>query len=335
VNASRLERAQLWALKNLSGVLFVVLFAAFAVAKPGFASTSTLEILADQVAITGTLAVGITFVLLTAGIDLSVGTTMYVAVVVMTPVLGITDPLAAFAVCVAAGAAVGTVNGVLVGRFGIIPFIVTLATLFIGRGLGQAVTESRLVTIPDTIRAVAESGIPTPVGEIPVVVALFVVVAVAGQLVLSRTPFGRHVYAVGYDPVAARRAGIDVRRVLIAVYVIAGVCAGVAAFIAAAQQGVAQNSFASNKEFDAIAAAVLGGASLFGGRGTVFPGAVLGSLLIALVAHGLAYTGVDIYMQPIVTAGVIFAAVLLDSVRSARLARLQRRYIRVEDFATA
>lgn len=322
-------------LKNLSIVLFVALFAVFAIARPGFASPETFAILADQVAITGTLAVGITFVLLTAGIDLSVGTMMYVAVVVMTPVLGITDPLLALLACIAAAGAVGLFNGLLVGRFGIIPFIVTLATLFIGRGLGQAVTESQLVTFPPEIKAVANGGIPTPFGELPFVVLLFAGVAVIGQLVLSRTAFGRHIYAVGYNPDGARRAGIHVRRVLVLVYVICGVCAGVAALIASAQQGVAQNGFATGKEFDAIAAAVLGGASLFGGRGNVLPGAVLGSLLIALVAHGLAYTGVDIYLQPIVTAGVIFAAVLLDSVRTKRLARLQRRYIRVEDFSAA
>lgn len=335
MNASRWERVQLWVLKNLSVVLFVGLFAVFAVARPGFASLETFAILADQVAITGTLAVGITFVLLTAGIDLSVGTMMYVAVVVLTPVLGVTDPFLALFVCIAAASAVGLLNGLLVGRFGIIPFIVTLATLFIGRGLGQTVTESQLVTFPPQIKAIASGGIPTPLGDIPFVVLLFVGVAVIGQFVLSRTAFGRQIYAVGYNPDAARRAGINVRRVLIVVYVICGACAGVAGLIAAAQQGVAQNSFASGKEFDAIAAAVLGGASLFGGRGNVLPGAVLGALLIALVAHGLAYSGVDIYLQPIVTAGVIFAAVLLDSVRTQRLAKLRRRYIRVEDFSTA
>jgi ribose transport system permease protein len=334
VNASRFEKVQLWVFKNLSLVLFVVLFAVFALAKPGFASWATVSALADQVAITGTLAVGVTFVLLTAGIDLSVGTIMYVAVVVMTPVLGVTNPFVGLLVCIAAASAVGFLNGILVGRFGIIPFIVTLATLFIGRGLGQAVTESRLVTFPAELRAIAAGGLPTPFGPLPWVVLLFLGVAVIGQLVLSRTPFGRQIYAVGYSPDAALRGGVNVRRILISVYVIAGVCAGVAAFIAASQQGVAQNSFANGKEFDAIAAAVLGGASLFGGRGNVLPGAVLGSLLIALVAHGLAYTGVDIYFQPIVTAGVIFLAVLLDSVRTQRLARLQRRYIRVEDFAT-
>jgi ribose transport system permease protein len=317
-------RSQLLLLENVPIVLFVILFATFGLVRPDFVSLRTVELLADQVAITGILAVGMTFVLLTAGIDLSVGATMYLCAVAMARLLGAGDVVAAFVICLAIGTIVGLVNGVLVTRLRIVPFVVTLAILFVARGSGQSITQSRLVTFPEQVTSLSTQ---TFFG-IPVVPLIFGAVLLIGHAVLTRTTFGRQIYAVGHNPEAAVRAGIRRDRVLIGAYIVCALCAAIAGLVAAAQQSVAQNNFGEGKEFDAISAAVLGGASLFGGRGRILPGTLIGAVLIALVAHGLTYVGLDIYLQPLVTAAIIFLAVLLDSIRNDRLLQLRRRYIR-------
>ena len=317
-------RSQLLLLENVPIVLLVILFATFSLVRPDFLSIRTVELLADQVAITGILAVGMTFVLLTAGIDLSVGATMYLCAVAMARLLGDGDVLVAVAICLLVGTIVGLVNGVLVTRLRVVPFVVTLATLFVARGVGQSITQSRLVTFPEQVTALSTQ---TILG-LPVVPLIFAVILLAGHVILTRTTFGRQIYAVGHNPEAAVRAGISRDRVLIGAYIACAACAAIAGLVAAAQQSVAQNNFGEGKEFDAISAAVLGGVSLFGGRGRILPGTLVGAVLIALVAHGLTFVGLDIYLQPLVTAAIIFLAVLLDSVRNGRLLQLRRRYIR-------
>jgi len=151
--------------------------------------------------------------------------------------------------------------------------------------------------------------------------------------VLTRTPFGRQIYAVGNDADGARKAGINVTRILFAVYVICGVCAALSGLVSLTQTGAVSPSFGQQKEFTAIAAAVLGGTSLFGGRGSVFPGTVLGAVLIQTVENGLVILNADPYLYPLVTSGIIFAAVLLDSVRARLLEKLNRRRVRPPEAA--
>jgi ribose transport system permease protein len=161
-------------------------------------------------------------------------------------------------------------------------------------------------------------------------VLVFALDVLVVHVVLTRTAFGRQVYAVGRDRRAAERAGIGVRKVLFAVYVTSGLLAGLGGFVAISQLGTVVPSFATGDEFDAIAAAVLGGASLFGGRGNVWPGTVAGAFLIQLIAVGLVFTQVDIYLTPMVSGAVIFLAVLLDTLRVRQLERLERRTIRAD-----
>jgi ribose/xylose/arabinose/galactoside ABC-type transport system permease subunit len=162
---------------------------------------------------------------------------------------------------------------------------------------------------------------------VPTPILVFAAVALAAHLVLAHTTFGRQVYAFGNDPEAARKSGVNTRRVQAQVYVICSACAAVAGFVLIAQIGRLDVAFGEGREFDVIAAAVLGGASLFGGTGTAL-GAVIGATLIQTVKLGLVFTGVNLYLQPILLGSIIFLAVLADSLRGQRLRARLRRTIR-------
>ena len=161
---------------------------------------------------------------------------------------------------------------------------------------------------------------------------VFVFVVAAAHIVLTRTPFGRQIYAVGNDIEAAKKAGIDTRRIIFSVYVICGVCAALGGLMLIALIGRLNQTFGVGKEFEVITAAVLGGASLFGGVGYAF-GAVVGAVLVQMVQAGMVFIQVNLYMQPMVLAAIIFLAVFFDSLRERRMLRLKRRSIRRDDIA--
>jgi ribose transport system permease protein len=163
---------------------------------------------------------------------------------------------------------------------------------------------------------------------VPAPVMVFGLICLLAHVLLTRTAFGRQIYAVGHDREAARKAGIKVGLILFSVYGICGMCAAISGLVSLTQTGAVSPSFGERKEFVAIAAAVLGGTSLFGGRGRVFPGTVLGAVLIQTVENGLVIVNADPYLYPLVTSGIIFLAVLVDSVRSNLLAKFNRRMIR-------
>ena len=264
--------------------------------------------------------------LLTAGIDLSVGSVMYLAPLIAGFAmrdLGI-GVAGGLAVTVVAGAVLGAINAAVIVGLRIVPFIVTLSTLFAFRGFGAFLTSSqqfdfdarhpRLRPVRRRPRPRADRLLPRPRPRRP-------------RRPDSRTTFGRQVYAIGNDPEAARKAGLPVASIQARVYVISGACAGLAGFIIISQIGRLDAGFGEGREFDVIAAAVLGGASLFGGIGSAL-GAVLGATLIQTVKSGLVFTGVNLYLQPILMAGIIFLAVLIDCLRARRIALRKRRNIR-------
>ena len=199
----------------------------------------------------------------------------------------------------------------------------SLSSLFFFRGFGTLLTSSRQF---DFDRALLDFDLAKVVG-VPLPIAIFALAAVAAHLTLARTTFGRQIYAVGADPEAARKAGIRVGWVTVRVYMISAASASLAGFILIAQIGRLDVAFGEGREFDVIAAAVLGGASLFGGIGTAM-GAVVGATLIQAVKTGLVFTGVNLYLQPIALGGIIFLAVLIDSLRALRLHAASRRTIR-------
>jgi ribose transport system permease protein len=309
-------------------VLCVVVFATFGLLSATFLEPRNLLNILIQSSALAIVAAGMTFVLITGGVDLSVGSVMYVSVAVAGVLIFAGYPLwLGAAAAVAAGAAAGTLNALVITRFHAVPFIVTLAALFVWRGFGLWLTNTRAMNMPPEVTAL---GAATLAG-VPLPVVVFAVICACAHVALTRTPAGRQLYAVGDDADAARKAGIDVRRRLFMVYVIAGVCAALSGLVSLSQTGAVSPSFGQQREFAAIAAAVLGGTSLFGGRGNVLPGTVLGAVLIQAVENGLVIINANPYVYPLVTSGIIFVAVLLDSTRTRLLAVLTRRQIRVDE----
>jgi ribose transport system permease protein len=324
MNANRTTRLTGLLLRNPSLVLFVIVFLFFGLQSPRFFLPENLSNITKNAAFTGVAAVGMTFVLLTGGVDLSVGSNVYLSALFagLFMQLGF-DAGPGLIVALLVGAIFGAINAFCVVKLRIAPFVVTLATLVAGRGLGTAITESHAIDYP---RSVLDFGVASIIG-IPIPIIIFVLVVVIAHVVLTRTPFGRQIYAVGNNVDAAKKAGINTERVTAAVYIISGLCSALGGFILIAQIGRLTQPFGEGKELEVITAAVLGGASLFGGIGNAF-GAVTGSVLIQMVQTGLVFTEVNLYLQPMIQAAIIFLAVFFDSLRSARLRKLKRRYIR-------
>lgn len=314
-------------LNQASPILFVLVLLVFGLMSPAFFTGKNALNILTQASSTGILAVGMTFVLLTAGVDLSVGSIMFVAAAIGGKLaLGGVPLSAVLAVMLGIGVVYGALNALFITRLAIMAFIVTLATRYFGRGLGLRITETRAMNLPESFYELGAArilGVPLPV-------LVFAAVVLAAHLILTRTPFGRQIYAVGGDLEAARKAGLPARAILFSVYVICGLCAALAGIVALSQAPAVSPGFGNNREFMAIAAAVLGGTSLFGGRGAVFPGTVLGAVLIQTIENGLNILNVNPYLYPLITSAVIFVAVLLDAVRNRVLAQAARRKIFVE-----
>ncbi len=317
-------------LRNTPLVLFVLIFIVFGIVSPNFFQYQSLENAVKQASYIGIVAVGMTFVLLTAGIDLSVGSNMYLSAATAGLMINhfSISPWTALIICLLVGFCFGAVNAFIVTRLGVIPFVATLGTMVAGRGLGLMLTKSRAVNFPGSITGIGAMEI---FGFVPCPVFIFAIVVLCARIFLKQTTLGRQIYAVGHDREGARKAGINTKKVLSAAYIFCGLFAALGGFISVAQLGNVNAGFGQGDEFDAIAAAVLGGVSLFGGVGSVFPGVVIGAVLIQMVSAGLVAARIDLYLHPLVAAAIIFIAVLLDSFRNIQLKKLERRYIRVEE----
>ena len=308
--AGRIALAKLVALAP--ALLFALVVIGFALQSERFLTVSTGARILEQSAAILVVTTGMTFVLLTGGVDLSVGAIMFIGAGLAGHLALSGQPIAVCAaVMIGVGAVAGAVNALLVARLRLVAFVATLATLYVGRGLGRVITETRAMNLPDEFLAFGASR----VFGIPAAVWVALTVVVAGQFVLSSTPFGRQLYAVGGNVDAARALGVRVTAVMASAYVICGVCAGVGGLVALSQLGAVSPRFGEFYEFDAITASVLGGTSLFGGRGRILPGAVMGAVLVKTIFAGLVIAQVDPYLYPMITAAIIFAAVLVDSLR--------------------
>ena len=317
-------------LNNTPLLLFGLMFIVFGMVAPQSLSYQSLENTFKQASYVGIIAVGMTFVLLTGGIDLSVGSNMYVSAAVAGLAMQhfSVGPWLALILCLFVGAAFGAVNAFAVAKLKIMPFIVTLAMMVTGRGIGLMFSKSRAVNFPDSVTGLGSAEL---FGLVPYPIAVFAGVVFCAWLLLERSALGRQIYAVGYDKEAARKAGVNTDRAIVTAYVLCGVFASLGGFTSVAQLGNVNAGFGKGDEFDAIAAAVLGGVSLFGGAGRIFPGVVLGVVFIQAVSIGLVSARVDLYLHPLIAAAFIFLAVLIDSLRNTYLARLRRRNIRVEE----
>ena len=285
----------------------------FATRSDRFLTGDNLSIVLQQVMVVGVIAIGQTLVILTAGVDLSCGTVMALGAIVMTKLaaeLGVSVPLA-IVVGVGATTLFGFLNGLLVTRINLPPFIVTLGTLNIAFAITQLYSNAQTVTdLPDAMNALGGTfhvGGTTVVYGVVVMLALYALTA----FVLRETAAGRHVYAVGNNPEAARLTGIATPRVILAVYVLAGVLYGIAALLSVARTGVGDPNAGQTENLDAITAVVLGGTSLFGGRGTVL-GSLVGALIVGVFRNGLTLMGVSSVYQILITGILVILAVATD-----------------------
>jgi ribose/xylose/arabinose/galactoside ABC-type transport system permease subunit len=290
-------------------IALLVLIGLFSVLSPVFLSADNFQNIGRQTAVVSILAVGMTLVIIAGQIDLSVGSlvalTGMVAALTMEHASG-GGMWLGVAAALAAGAALGLVNGVLTATLAIPSFLVTLGMLQIARGISLMVTGTAPVLIPD-VNYATTFGDGTYFG-IPAPIVWTAVAVVAGYLILTRSVFGQRIYATGGNAVAARFSGVRTKRVTIAVFVISGLCAGLAGVVTTARFHAARPDVGAGLELDAIAAVILGGTSLFGGKGAIW-GTLVGSLIIGVVNNGLNLLGVSSALQLAIKGAIIIGAV--------------------------
>lgn len=304
-------KAALGAIGPLIALLAACAF--FATRSDRFLTGDNLSIVLQQVMVVGVIAIGQTLIILTAGVDLSCGAVMALGGIVMTKLaaeLGLPAPVA-IAIGLGVTTLFGAINGLLVTRIKLPPFIVTLGTLNIAFAATQLYSNAQTVTeLPDALNAL---GGTFRVGGTSVVygVVLMLALYVVAWFVLRETGAGRHVYAVGNNPEAARLTGIPTGRVILGVYVVAGLLYGIAAVLSVARTGVGDPNAGQTENLDAITAVVLGGTSLFGGRGAVL-GSLVGALIVGVFRNGLTLMGVSSVYQILITGVLVILAVATD-----------------------
>lgn len=324
-------------LRTFIALIAVVVF--FSLMAPNFVTVANVVIVSKHVAINAFLAIGMTFVILTGGIDLSVGAIVGLVGMVAGALVLYGIPLEMFGVVIypnvweviglalLVGTFVGLVNGLLITRMQVAPFIATLGMLYVARG--TALLMSGGSTFPNLIGKpeFGNQGFPVlgsgTILGIPLSIWLLLVVAGIAAYIATKTPFGRQIYAVGGNERAATLSGVNVNRVKLTVYMVSGFCAAIAGLVVASQLVASHPASGETFEMNAIAAAVLGGTSLSGGRGTI-GGTIVGAFVIGVLSDGLVMMGVSEFWQMVIKGVVIVGAVILDQMqrRIARNARL-------------
>ena len=295
-------------------VVLILIGGLISLGTPYFLTINNLMGVSRAFSLTAIMSIGMVMVIITGGIDLSVGSVLGLSSLVTALCFQAGLPMAAG---IAAGLGVGLVfgafNGVLVTVVGLPPFIATLGTLSIGRGLMYVATRGVPVTpdVPDAFEAIGQGY----VGPVPVPVVILAVLAVGFSILMTRTRFGRHVYATGGNEHAARLSGVRTGRVKLAVYTLSGLIASIAGVVSFSRYVSAEPASGFGAELEVIAAAAIGGASLAGGVGSV-AGAVIGAALIGVIANGVVLMNINTYAQQAITGTVILIAVGIDVLRS-------------------
>lgn len=312
------------ALRNpLMGPLAALLFAivVFTVTTDTFATAGNASLILQQSIVIGTLALGQTLIILTAGIDLANGAIAVLGTIVMAKwVFDGGDPLLALLLGMTATVVLGTVSGLLVTRLGLPPFIVTLGMLTVVYAVARLYSGSRSYAVDEPLLRIWGQG--TTVGGVRITwgTLLLIVVFAAFWFALAKTAWGRHVYAVGNAPESARLVGIKVNRTILSVYVAAGALYGLAAWQALGRIPNADPNAYQTANLDSITAVVIGGTSLFGGRGSVV-GTLIGALIVGVLRSGLTQAGIDNLYQDLATGVLVIVAVSLDQASRRRAAR--------------
>jgi fructose transport system permease protein len=285
----------------------------FSLQSPRFLTPENFSLIAQQVMVVGVLAIGQTLVILTAGIDLSCGMLMALGSVLITLLgsRGGMSPVAAIAMGIGATTLAGTINGLLVTRVKLPPFIVTLGTMNIAFALTQIVSRSQTVTDLPPLLTVLGNTVQLGSARIAYGTVLMLALYAGAWWFLRETAAGRHVYAVGNNREAARLSGINTERVLLAVYATAGSLYGLGSLLAVARTGVGDPQAGQTENLDTVTAVVLGGTSLFGGRGIVV-GSLVGALIVGVFRNGLTLMGVSSVYQILVTGVLVILAVATD-----------------------
>ncbi len=295
------------------GLLAVGAF--FASQSPVFLSSLNLQNIILQSSIQGVIAIGMTFVILTAGIDLSVGSIVALSGILMATMLHAGVPVGLVIIInLLFGVAVGMFHGFSITRMRMAPFIVTLAVMAMARGLTMVVSDGKtLFAFPESFNYFGSG----KVGPVSVTILIFLFYAIAAEILLQKTVLGRNIYAVGSNIKAAALSGIRTERVVTFVYVVSGVSCAIAGIILTGRLDASMPTAATGAELDAIAAVIIGGASLFGGKGTII-GTVIGVLLIGVINNGMNLMNVPPFWQSFIKGAVIFLAVLIDSLKNSR-----------------
>jgi len=307
-------------------LVLIGIWLVFAALEPNtFASVGNMRLIVQNASILAILGVGMTFVIITAGIDLSIGSVMVFSGVVGAKVMmwqggdGWGTASLGIAAAMVSGLAWGMLNGVLVAKAKIPSLIVTLGTLGMALGLAQIVTKGVDIRDVPTVMQ-SEIGYGNVFGNVPILAVIALVFVVVGAVILHRTRFGRHTYAIGSSEEAARRVGLKVDRHLIKIYAISGLVAGVAGILSLAQFGTTAIAGQSQTNLNVIAAVVIGGTSLFGGVGTIF-GTVVGLFIPAVLQNGFVIVGVQPFWQQVAVGAVLVIAVYVDQLRRASAVR--------------
>lgn len=326
-------------LKGRTLIVLIILVILFSILSPSFLTKNSLLLIAKHVALYGILGIGMTYVIITGGIDLSVGAVVGISGMIAGGLIN--EGLTAFGytaymsvplvilVTVGCGALIGLINGLIITKFKVAPFIATLGTMYIARGF--AMLRSSGATFPNIVgkEELGNTGIQL-IGKnilgVPVGAIVLVVIAIIAAILLKKTAFGWHVFSIGGNEKAAKLSGVKVDRVKIKVYVFSAMCAAVVGIITAAQLVAAHPASGESWEMNAIAAAVLGGTSMAGGIGTV-GGTIIGAFVIGVINDGMVMCGVSEFWQMVIKGLVIILAVIIDQFQrklQAKMALQQR-----------
>ncbi|MEO9901492.1 ABC transporter permease [Nisaea sp.] len=323
-------------LKARTFVALVLVFAYFAIEAPNFLSMANAVLISKHVAINAFLAIGMTFVIITGGIDLSVGSVVgltgmiagWLVLYGIDPGLGWSIQFNTFEIVLivcAVGIFVGWINGIVITKLNVAPFIATLGMLYVARGASLLLSEGR--TFPN-LNGVAEYGSDSfpfiGAGSffgIPVMILMLVAAACVAAYIAGRTPLGRHIYATGGNERGAALSGVRVDRVKLFVYMFSGLMAALVGLIIASQLKASHPATGEFFELNAIAAAVLGGTSMSGGRGRIW-GTIVGAFVIGILSDGLVMMGVSSFWQMVIKGLVIVTAVIIDQAQSRLQARI-------------
>lgn len=313
-------------LKGRTIIVLILLLIFFSIATPNFLSANTFLLLAKHVALYGILAIGMTYVIITGGIDLSVGAVVGLAGMIAGGMIneGITFKMFGVTVyfsvpivvmlTVLAGAFVGWINGLIITKCNVAPFIATLGTMYIGRGFAMlhsnGATYSNIVG-NEALGNVGFTVFGSRILGIPVGAIILIFIAIIAAILLKKTTFGWHIFAIGGNEKAAKLSGVKVNKVKMLVYIFSGVCAAIVGIITASQLEAAHPASGQTWEMNAIAAAVLGGTSMSGGIGTI-GGTIVGAFVIGVISDGMVMCGVSEFWQMIIKGLVIILAVIVD-----------------------